>query len=141
MMQKFNEIPPKNPFKVPDNYFEEVNRKIISATSGSDKEVKALSRYRRFRTYFLIAASVAGFILISYTAIMHFTPDRISPQVSEVQYNMNPDSYLNDIDVYTLEEKASSIVFSEEGPEVSKKEIIEYLLLENIELSDIYEKL
>jgi len=28
-MNKLNEIPEKNPFKVPDNYFEEVNRKII----------------------------------------------------------------------------------------------------------------
>jgi hypothetical protein len=141
MMQKFNDIPDKNPFKVPDNYFEEVNRKIISATSGFDKEVKAVSKYSRFRTYFLVAASVAGFILISYTTIKLLTPERITPQISEVQYNMNPDSYLNDIDVSTLEEKASSILFSEEGPEVNKKDIIEYLLLENIELSDIYEKL
>ncbi len=141
MMKKFNDIPDKNPFKVPDNYFEEVNRKIISATSGFDRKGEAVSTYNRFRSYILIAASVAGFILISYTAIKLFTPDRISPQVSEVQYNMNPDSYLNDIDISALEENASSIVFSEEGPEVSKKDIIDYLLLENIELSDIYEKL
>lgn len=141
MMQKLNDIPDKNPFKVPDNYFEEVNRKIISATSGSDREVKAVRTYSRLRTYFLIAASVIGLILISYTAIKLFTPDKISPQVSEVQYNLNPDSYLNDIDISSLEEKASSIVFSEEGPGVSNKDIIEYLLLENIELNDIYEKL
>ncbi|HEX7493967.1 MAG TPA: hypothetical protein VF346_07095 [Bacteroidales bacterium] len=140
-MQKLNDIPDKNPFKVPDNYFEEVNRKIISATSGSDREVKAVRTYSRLRTYFLIAASVIGLILISYTAIKLFTPDKISPQVSEVQYNLNPDSYLNDIDISSLEEKASSIVFSEEGPGVSNKDIIEYLLLENIELNDIYEKL
>jgi hypothetical protein len=141
MMQKLNDIPDKNPFKVPDNYFEEVNRKIISATSGFDKEVKVVSTSGRLRTYFLIAASVTGFILISYTAIKLFTTDKISPQVSEVQYNLNPDSYLNDIDISSLEEKASSIVFSEERPEVSNKDIIEYLLLENIELNDIYEKL
>jgi len=29
IMKKFKDIPEKNPFKVPDNYFEEVNRKII----------------------------------------------------------------------------------------------------------------
>ena len=76
-MQKLNDIPDKNPFKVPDNYFEEVNRKIISATSGIEQEVKAVSTYNRFRTYLLIAASVAGFILISYTAVKLFTPDKI----------------------------------------------------------------
>ena len=140
-MQKLNDIPDKNPFKVPDNYFEEVNRKIISATSGFDREVKTLSTYSRLRTYFLIAASVTGLIFISYTAIKLFTPDKISPQVSEIQYNLNPDSYLNDIDISSLEEKASSIVFSEEGPGVSNNDIVEYLLLENIELNDIYEKL
>jgi len=141
MMQKLNDIPDKNPFKVPDNYFEEVNRKIISATSGFDEEVKVVSKSGRLRTYFLIAASVTGIILISYTAIKLFAPDKITPQVSEVQYNLNRDSYLNDIDISSLEEKASSIVFSEERPEVSNNDIIEYLLLENIELNDIYEKL
>ena len=69
MMQKLNEIPDKNPFKVPENYFEEVNRKIISATSGQEQEVKKIGLYNRFRPSFLIAASVTGFILLSYTAI------------------------------------------------------------------------
>jgi len=54
---------------------------------------------------------------------------------------LNPDSYLNDIDISSLEEKASTLVLSEEGPAVSKKDIIDYLLLENIELNDIYEHL
>ncbi len=141
MMQKLNDIPDKNPFKVPDNYFEEVNRKIISVTSGFDQEVKVVSTYNRFRTYFLIAASVTGFILISFAAIKLLTPDKLNPQVSEVLYDVNPDSYLNDIDISSLEEKASTLVLSEEGPEVSKKDIIDYLLLENIELNDIYEQL
>ena len=141
MMQKLNDIPDKNPFKVPDNYFEEVNRKIISATSGFDQEVKVIRTYNRFRTYLLIAASVAGFILISFAAIKLLTPGKSNPQVSEVFYGVNPDSCLNDIDISSLEEKASSIVFSEERPEVSNNDIIEYLLLENIELNDIYEKL
>jgi hypothetical protein len=141
MMQKLNDIPDKNPFKVPDNYFEEVNRKIISATSGFEKEMKAVSPYSRLRTYLLIAASVTGLILISYTAVRLFTRDKISLQVSEVQYDLNPDSYLNDIDVSSIEEEASSVVFSGEEPAVGNKDIIEYLLLENIELNDIYEKL
>jgi hypothetical protein len=69
MMKKLNEIPDKNPFKVPDKYFEEVNRKIISVTSGDSQDVRKVVLYRRFRQYFLIAASVAGFIMLSYTAV------------------------------------------------------------------------
>jgi hypothetical protein len=141
MIKELNDIPDKSPFKVPDNYFEEVNRKIISVTSGFDQEVKVVSTYNRFRTYLLIAASVAGFILISFAAIKLLIPDKSNPQVSEVLYDVNPDSYLNDIDISSLEEKASTLVLSEEGPAINKKDIIDYLLLENIELNDIYEHL
>ena len=140
-MKKLNDIPGRNPFKVPDNYFEEVNRKIISATSDIDKEVLKVGIFNRFRTRLLIAASVAGLILISYTTIKLLTPERVNSQVSEVLYEMSPDLYLNDIDLSSLEENASSLVLSEEAPDVSKKDIIDYLLNENVEINDIYAQL
>ena len=140
-MKKLNDIPQKNPFKVPDSYFEDVNRKIISATSGYDQEVRKVSIYRRFRTNLLIAASVAGLIIISYSAIKLLTPDKRNLQVSEVLHEINPDSYINDIDISSLEVDASSLLPSEEGPDVSKNDIIDYLLLNNVEINDIYEHL
>jgi hypothetical protein len=141
MMKKSDNIPEKNPFKVPDNYFEEVNRKIISATTGIDKEMKVVSIYSRLRTSLLIAASVTGLILLSFAAIKLLTPVRPYSQVSEVLKEMSPDSYINDIDLQSLEEDASSLVLSEEGPDVSKKDIIDYLLNENVEINDIYAQL
>jgi len=141
MMKKLNEITDNNPFKVPENYFEEVNRKIISATSGYDRDIKKVGSYSRLRPYFLIAASVTGFIILSYIGVKLLTPPGINSQLSEVTYNEFPDSYLNDIDILTLEENAADIVFYEEGPGVNKNDIIEYLLLENIEINDIYEQL
>lgn len=140
-MQKLNEIPDKNPFKVPENYFEEVNRKIISATSGYTRDDKKTGLYSRFRPYFLIAASVTGFILLSYAAVKLLTPDRINSQVSEVMYEEYPEAFINDIDIPTLEESAASLILFEEGPDVNKTDIIDYLLLENIEINDIYEHL
>jgi hypothetical protein len=140
-MKKLNDIPGKNPFKVPDNYFEEVNRKIISATSDIDNEVLKVGIFTRFRTSLLIAASVAGLILISYTTIKLLTPARVNSQVSEVLHEMSPDLYLNDVDLSSLEENASSLFLSEESPDVSKKDIIDYLLNENIEINDIYAQL
>jgi hypothetical protein len=53
----------------------------------------------------------------------------------------NTESYINDLDISSIEEDASSLVLQEEGPDVSKKDIIDYLLSENIEISDIYEQL
>lgn len=141
MMEKLNNIPGKNPFKVPDNYFEVVNRKIISATSGTEHEVRKISIYNRFRTRLLIAASVAGLILISYSAVKLLTHERVNPEVSEVLHGVNTESYINDLDISSIEEDASSLVLSEEGPDVSTKDIIDYLLKENIELSEIYEQL
>jgi hypothetical protein len=140
-MKKSDNIPDKNPFKVPENYFEEVNSKIISATTGAETVIRKVSVFNRFRKSILVAASVAGFILISYTAIKLLTPAGVNSRVSETLKELSPDSYINDIDQSELEENASSLNLSEEGPDVSKKDIIDYLLRENVDLNDIYAQL
>lgn len=139
-MKNLDDISKKNPFKVPENYFEDVSRKIISVTSG-EEEVRKISFYNRFRTTILIAASIAGFIIISYSALRLLAPDKTHSQVSEAIYEMNEDSLVNDLDISSLEESASSLTLPEEGPDVSKKDIIDYLMLDNIEINDIYEQL
>ncbi len=140
-MKQLDDISKKNPFKVPDNYFEEVNRKIISATAGADENIRKISIYNRFRTSLLIAASISGFIIISYTALKIFAPAQAGSQVSEAIFELNQDSLINDIDISSLEESASALELSDDAPEVSRKDIIEYLMLENIELNDIYQQL
>ncbi|HUX56989.1 MAG TPA: hypothetical protein VMV77_08450 [Bacteroidales bacterium] len=141
MMEKPKEITDKNPFKVPGNYFEEVNRKIISETSGYNQEVKKIGLYNRLKPYFLIAASITGFIILSYTAIHLLTPEKTNSQLSEVLFDEYNDIYINDIDILTLEESAASVMLLEESPDISKTDIIDYLLLENIDINDIYEQL
>jgi hypothetical protein len=139
-MKKLTDIPDKSPFKVPDNYFEEVNRKIISVTAGTEMEIKETVSPNRFRSVFLIAASFLGFLLIGYTALVLFTTEKKNSQVSEVLQQINPDTYINDIDITSLEEDASTVL-SEEGTGLSKPEIIEYLLQNNIEINEIYDRL
>ena len=68
-------------------------------------------------------------------------PHRVNPRESEVIKEEYFSRYLNDLDIYSLEENAASLDIPEYGPDVSKAEIIEYLVLENIEISDIYEQL
>ena len=140
-MKKFKNIPEKNPFKVPDNYFEEVNRKIISATVGIEQETKRISLYNRFRPYLLIAATVTGLILITYSAITIVNNSRNNIKLSESYYDEDYQLYLNELDIASLEDNTASLIEFEEGPNVSKSEIIDYLLLENIEIEDIYEQL
>jgi hypothetical protein len=131
----------KSPFRVPDGYFEEVNSKIISATTGTCKSASKPRLSIRFRPYLLAVASVAGFIILSYTAIKLTFLQRINPQTSEVIPGGYFSPYFNEIDIFSLEENTESLTIPEEGPDVSNAEIIEYLVLENIEISDIYEQL
>jgi hypothetical protein len=140
-MNKLNDIPDKNPFKVPENYFEDVNRKILSAASGKDKEIRMVSTHSRLRTSLMIAASFAGLILIGFSALKLLAPDKKNAREAEVFEQMSPDSLIYDIDILSLEENASSLVLTDEGSGVSKKDIIDYLILDNIEVNEIYEKL
>jgi hypothetical protein len=140
-MKITSNIPDKNPFKVPENYFEEVNKRIISSASGSNSNTAKRGFYRTLRPYLLIAASVTAFIILGYSAVKLFSPDRMSMKVSEAIYNDFNELYINDIDILTLEENAPSILFSERSTGANKSDIIDYLLLENIDINDIYEHL
>jgi hypothetical protein len=140
MMKKSDDINGTNPFRVPENYFEEVNSKIISSASGIGKDPAKISIFSRFRTGILVAASFTGLLLISYTAIRLFTTNKTNTQFSEVFREINTETLIYDIDVSSLEENATSIGIPEDVPDVPKKDIIDYLLLENIELNDIYAK-
>jgi hypothetical protein len=141
MMKKLNETPGKNPFRVPDNYFEEVNRKIISSAAGTQPETVKRHLYRRLRPFLVTAASVAVFVLLGYTALKIFLPENKDRSILEISIEQFSESYLNDIDIPTLEENADLSFLQGAVPALSKTEIIDYLLLENINLNEIYELL
>lgn len=140
-MKMKDNIPDQNPFRVPDGYFEEVNRKIVAVTSGKSHGDRKFTFSSGIRPYLLAAASVAGFILLGYTAIRVFVPHKSSLQLSVAVHDDYFPPYLDDLDIYSLEENAASLAIPEQGPDVSKAEIIEYLVQENIEISEIYEQL
>jgi hypothetical protein len=140
-MNKTEDIPGKNPFKVPDNYFEEVNRRIIAATTGETGPVKKPGFSIRLRPYILAAASITGFIIISYTAVRYFTADRTNSRSESITTASFEEAYIDGIDLYTLEESASAIEIPDEISGVIPSEIIDYLMLENIEINEIYEQL
>ena len=104
-------------------------------------KLKKSSLYGKIKPYLAVAAFVSGFILISYTTLRLFRsddPDNVVPQISLQEFS---DSYLNDIDLNTLEESGAAFLISDEIPDVSKSEIIDYLLKDNININEIYEQL
>jgi hypothetical protein len=138
-MKKFRSISDKNPFKVPDNYFDEVNRKIISVTAGHEQPKLKIGIYERFRQYILIAASVTIFILIGFTVSSLLYKNKTESKIAEVKFEVFSDSFLNDLDLTSLEENVGAELVSDEVPDINKTEIINYLLVDNIDINDIYE--
>ena len=141
MMKRIDEIADNNPFRVPNNYFEEVNSKIISSTAGAGIEKVRPRISTRLRPYMAAAATVAVLAMLGYATlkILVFPEDAyLIPEISMQEFSY---TYLNDIDIVTLEEAADPLLFSEDFPEVSKSEIIDYLILENIDINEIFELL
>lgn len=141
MMAKLNEIPKKNPFKVPDNYFEELNNKILSATSEAKPAENNIRFLQKFRSKLAFAASITGLIILSYTVINLLSPSSNKTEISDLSLFEDNSLILENIDIITLEENVSSNAIYSEIHELSSSEIIDYLLNENIEISEIYEKL
>lgn len=139
-MKELNQISQKSPFRVPDNYFEEVKRKIITSTADNTLP-KEKGIYRKLRPYLAAAATVAVLTLISITVIHIIGPGKSKPLVPEITLNEFSDHYLNDIDLLTLEEKAGNIEPDLARININSKDIIDYLMLENVEIIDIYEQL
>jgi hypothetical protein len=96
--------------------------------------------YRRLRPYLLAAASVTGFVLLSYTAI-RLVNSRNNSHTAGIMTEDYYSPVFNDLDIYSIEENAASVAIPEQGPDVSKSEIIDYLVLDNIEINEIYEQL
>lgn len=140
-MKPTEDIPRKNPFKIPENYFEEVNRKIISATAGSEPMVFKKGLYRKLRPWLAIAATAALFLLLGYGAVNVFLPGNRNMEVPEISLQEFTETYFDDIDLSTLEESVASIIPFPEGPDVNSRELIEYLIQEDISENEIYELL
>jgi hypothetical protein len=140
-MKKFDNMPDKNPFRVPESYFEEVNRKMIAAAAGNSHDDVRRLLFHRLKPYLLAAAAITGFVLLSYSGIRLLTPHKVNPPESEAAIEEYFSPYINDLDIYSLEENVTSLVVPEQNNDVSNAEIIEYLVFENIEVSEIYEQL
>jgi hypothetical protein len=138
-MKDLKEITGKSPFRVPENYFDEVNRKILASTSEAPPQAKPAGLYRRMKPFLAAAASVAVLVLLGYGAIKIFMPSGKTGEMPEISLQEFSDAFLDDIDIVTLEEGAIELASYEKVPDVGNSEIVDYLMSENIDLNEIYE--
>jgi hypothetical protein len=140
-MKELKNIPKENPFKVPENYFEELDSRILAATTGRKNVPYGKGLVRKLLPYLAVAASFALLVILSYSVFYNNSGGRSKETVSSFTVNELTETLLNDIDLMTLEEKVaeSNILNSRTG--ISQGDIIDYLVSENIDVIEIYENL
>jgi len=116
-----------------------VNHKIIASTAGSGPQIKKVVILRKISPYLLAAASVTGFLILSYVAARYFTADKPDSPSVDLYAVTFTEPFVNDIDIFTLEDNAAASELPDQLSGINRSEIIDYLMLENIEINDIYE--
>lgn len=137
-MKKLKEIPKKNPFRVPDNYFSSLDERIISAASDYEPRERKKESHFRLNRIMAIAASVTILVALGIIAAMLAGRERNYPLAGEINIT---EAYLYDIDILTIEESVAEKDIFNEKTGADRKDIIDYLILENIDETDIYEKI
>jgi len=151
-MKSIDEIKKENPFRVPDGYFESLTERTMSAVKDIPVTEKSAAENQggkvRVMPFLALAAAIVGFAILAAGMVRLVTRDAGGfPQ--EAQDGIYADLVTGEIDTYIIEnEWAVSEDLPESDPEVQGSEteiqseaIIDYLLLENVELTDIYELL
>lgn len=125
-----SKIEDKNPFRVPDQYFEEVSREVFNRTTGTGG-IKGKNRIIRFvKPALMLAAAMIAFVIISYTGLRLLFPEyeKTENNYTELFYQFNETDL---IDVL-IEQKPDYGIQS-----ADPDEIIDYLLDNNIDYTAV----
>ncbi len=128
-----SKIKDKNPFRVPDNYFSEVSRKIYERTEGPGR-LKSKNRVIGLvKPALMLAAAMMAFAIISYTGLRLLFPEygeTGEENYTELLYQFDE---VELIDKLTEQEPDDGIQSAEPD------EIIDFLLDHDIEYTSIME--
>jgi hypothetical protein len=136
-MEKLDKIPGGNPFKVPDNYFEEVKRKIVLSTSEKETEVRKKEVSAKMKPWLRIAASVAILCVLTVAGMLYFSRREERASLTAVTSEEFSPVLLEEIDITSLEENITLEGVPAMGYQVDSNDIVDYLLSDNIEISEI----
>jgi hypothetical protein len=140
-MKELDKIPKENPFRVPENYFEEVQKKIIDRTAESRPYRNTKGKIFSIRPLLAVAASVA--FIVTLALVLLFIKPGSREQIAfngevngtEVEYIMQ------NVDIVTLEDEAAMVWPATGINDVDSEAIIDYLINENISILEIIEHL
>jgi len=142
-MKHLEEIKKENPFKVPDGYFDSLTERMMKAVKESEEtsvydESRAVRKIH-FRPFLALAAAIIGFAVIT-TIMVRLLSEKDKSFFGNSENELYADLVSEEIDTYMLENEFSGDEGSETSESsVSTEAIINYLVLEDVELTDIYE--
>lgn len=138
-MAEKTKIEDKNPFKYPDNYFEDMTDVVLNK-AGDASQVKKVGILTIARPLLTLAAAMIGFALISYLAIELFIPPRLETDYFDVSLAELTEYLSSEIDETIIIEE----IFNAEPDDeltIPNQDIIDYLIETNIDYSEILENL
>ncbi len=138
---KLSEINSEKPFKVPEGYFDEFPVKMSDRVHQPEKREEYQRSPAFPRPYYLVSAFFVAAIIA--VAILLFKPSKTSWKLTTYEV-----SEVIDQDIYHYNEDALADVLEQEGNTLnkqndglSKEDIINYLIDEDIPLNDIIDAL
>lgn len=140
-MKEINKDMKRNPFKVPENYFEELEGRILLATS--EKPVAAKVRgIAMIRPWLSLAAIIAGVAVLTM-AVLHFTEKgNVTANGSNTAYADVPQFLIDGIDMYLIDMQMLGEAGTEKpADDINYEDIMEYLMLSEVDFAVLYEHL
>ena len=135
-MTEKSKIENKNPFNIPDNYFEDMTDAVLKK-AGAASQVKKVGFLTIARPYLMLAAAMIGFAIISYLAIEFLIPGSGTDSF-EVNYAELTEYLSSEIDETTIVEEVIKADMDDELI-IPTQDIIDYLIDTNIDYAEILE--
>jgi len=139
MMSELEKIPKENPFRVPEGYFEELTGRIMQAASNKPRVKTVEKKLFRLRPWMAAAAGLAIITALSITFIL-VSPGKDQMDIyRDLSFNGTVEEIFSDMDLSAIEEEVAGIISTTGFIGVENSDIIEYLMMQNISILDIYE--
>ena len=129
----------KNPFRVPENYFEELTERILDNTSEKGSFGRKLT-LSALKPYYTLAAVIAGTAIITFAILQVTTPySRVTSGGNNEIIADVPQFLIDGMDMYIIESQLNDETSDELEPSADDRElIIEYLMLNEVDMSLLY---
>jgi hypothetical protein len=149
-MKLNDKIKNSNPYKVPEGYFDRLTERTMSAIRENRDQGEPLAtdtkpdRRITLRPFFALAAAILGVAILATVMIRLVSTSRLSERY-DTGYSLFADLATEELDTYMLEYELNQSDPLEMGQsqdgDISSEAIIDYLVMEDIDLNDIYELL